>query len=94
MHKELEMEKRIALQEQITKLLSERVHVESPSVDTDLMESGLLDSLTLVELIVGLEEEFGIKIPFEEVELDHFRSVESIARFVIDQGVIYESIPA
>jgi acyl carrier protein len=88
------MEKHLAIQGRITKLLSDRVHVEPPSADTDLMESGLLDSLTLVELIVGLEEEFEIKIPFEEVELDNFRSVERIAGFVIDQGAVYESIPA
>jgi D-alanine--poly(phosphoribitol) ligase subunit 2 len=69
-------------------LLSERVHVDVPSADTDLMESGLLDSLTLVELIVGMEEEFGIKISFDEIDLDNFSSVNKIARFVDYQSVM------
>jgi acyl carrier protein len=68
--------------EQITRLLAERVHVEAPAVDTDLMEAGLLDSLTLVELMSSLEEEFGLTISFDEIELDNFRSVERIAEFV------------
>ena len=70
------------LNDQIIHLLSERVHVEAPSADTDLMESGLLDSLTLVELMSSLEEQFGINISFDEVEIDNFRSASRIAEFV------------
>lgn len=68
--------------DRILNLLSERVHVKAPSADTDLMESGLLDSLTLVELMSSLEEQFGIHISFDEVEIDNFRSARSIADFV------------
>lgn len=76
--------------DQIIRLLSERVHVEAPSVDTDLMESGLLDSLTLVELMSSLEEEFGITISFDEIELDNFRSVASITEFVSQRSGVME----
>jgi acyl carrier protein len=68
--------------DRIINLLSERIHVETPSADTDLMESGLLDSLTLVELMSSLEEHFGINISFDEVEIDNFRSARRIAEFV------------
>jgi acyl carrier protein len=76
--------------DQITHLLSERVHVEAPSVDTDLMESGLLDSLTLVELMSSLEEQFNIRISFEEIEIDNFRSVRRIAEFVSQRSTADE----
>lgn len=76
--------------EQIIRLLAERVHIEAPSVDTDLMESGLLDSLTLVELMSSLEEEFGIAISFDEIELDNFRSVERITDFVRARSGVME----
>jgi acyl carrier protein len=68
--------------DRILHLLSERIHVEAPSADTDLMESGLLDSLTLVELMSSLEEQFGIHISFDEIEIDNFRSARRIADFV------------
>jgi acyl carrier protein len=68
--------------DQIIRLLSEKVHVEAPSADSDLMESGLLDSLTLVELMASLEERFGIHISFDDIEIDNFRSARSIAEFV------------
>ena len=68
--------------DQIIHLLSEKVHIQAPSADTDLMESGLLDSLTLVELMSSLEEQFGIHISFDEIEFDNFRSARRIAEFV------------
>jgi acyl carrier protein len=68
--------------DRIIHLLSERIHVEAPSADTDLMESGLLDSLTLVELMSSLEEQFGINISFDEIQIDNFRSARRIAEFV------------
>jgi len=70
------------IEAQISKLLAEKVHVEIPLTTVDLLEAGILDSLTLVELIVGLEEEFGVQIPFEQVEIDDFRSVAAISRHV------------
>jgi len=76
--------------DQIIHLLSERVHVEAPSADTDLMETGLLDSLTLVELMSSLEEQFGIHISFDEVEIDNFRSARRIAEFVNRRSVPQE----
>jgi len=68
--------------DRIIHLLSEMVNVEAPSADTDLMESGLLDSLTLVELMSSLEEQFGVHISFDEIEIDNFRSARRIAEFV------------
>jgi len=76
--------------DQIIHLLLEKVHVEAPSADTDLMESGLLDSLTLVELMSSLEEQFGIHISFDEVEIDNFRSARRIAEFVNQRSMPQE----
>lgn len=82
----------ISLHDRINKLLSARIHIEAPSVEVDLMESGLLDSLLLVELMAGLEEEFGVKISFDEIELDNFRSVARIAEFVRHQSAVQEMV--
>ena len=69
------------LQKEITSLLFQ-LNVEVPSAHDDLIESGLLDSLKIVELLVELENRFVLKIPFEELEIESFRSVESIARLI------------
>lgn len=67
----------------ITNWFSSRLSLEIPSPEIDLFETGVLDSLSFVELLLHLEQEFGIRITLEELEIDHFRSVDRIAAFVL-----------
>jgi D-alanine--poly(phosphoribitol) ligase subunit 2 len=53
-----------------------------PSADADLIESGLLDSLRLVELLLHIEASLGLRIVLDEIELDDLRSVRRIARLL------------
>lgn len=76
------MEKKSVTSDQIIRLLTERIHIEVPSADTDLMAAGLLDSLSLVELMTGLEEQFDIRISFDEIEIDNFSSITRIVEYV------------
>jgi D-alanine--poly(phosphoribitol) ligase subunit 2 len=62
------------------------MHVFVPSAEADLFESGLLDSLAFVDLLLKLEEEFGIKAAVDELEIDNFRSIARIADFVIHRN--------
>lgn len=66
----------------IQRLFSEALHMEAPAPGVDLIDSGLLDSLALVELLHGLEQEFAFEIPFDGLDIESFRSVERIAGFV------------
>lgn len=61
----------------------DRLNIEVPSSDTDLFESGLLDSLAFVELLVEIEEQMGVMVSLEQLEPEHFRSLERIASFVL-----------
>jgi D-alanine--poly(phosphoribitol) ligase subunit 2 len=67
----------------LTELFARRLNLEIDSVDTDLIATGLLDSLTLVELLAQLEETFGVSISAGDLEFENFRSVASIAEFVV-----------
>ncbi len=72
--------------DRIAALFSEKLHIEVPSVETDLLETGVLDSLTLVELIFHIEQDIGLKISLETLDLDHFRSIARIAGFLAGQN--------
>jgi acyl carrier protein len=52
------------------------------SDDTSFLESGLIDSTGILELISFLEEEFEVEIADEEMIPDNLDSVESVARFI------------
>jgi acyl carrier protein len=53
------------------------------ALDLDVIQSGLLDSLNFVDLMVRLEEVFEVQIDVEDVELEDFRTARSIAQYLI-----------
>lgn len=67
---------------EISGLMKKKLLIEVSSPEQDLLDSGLLDSLTLVQLLLELESRYGVSIPLEELELDDFRTLASIARLV------------
>ena len=83
-----------ALHTEIASLLFNSLNVEVSSVDEDLIESGLLDSLKIVELLMELEGRFVLQIPFEDLELDSFRSVASIAHLIASLSASIEVMKA
>lgn len=70
------------IQARLARLFAERLHIEVPSPETDLLETAVIDSLQFVELLAALEEEFGVRVPLEELELDNFRTLARIGDFV------------
>lgn len=47
---------------------------------TPLFEGGVIDSLKILQLIAFVEMKMGGKLPDSEVVMEHFRTVETIAR--------------
>ena len=66
----------------IVSLFRDQLNVEVQDPDADLIGEGLMDSLMLVDLLMFLEQEYEITIDFEEFEVDNFRSITSITRYV------------
>jgi len=50
--------------------------------DTPLLDSGMIDSTGVMELIGFLESEFGINVADEEIVPENFETVSRIAAFV------------
>ena len=72
----------LALYDEIITLFLERLNVTVPSLEADLLASGVLDSLALVELLMQLELRYGVQISLEKLDFEDFRSVAAIAAFV------------
>ena len=70
------------LERQLLRLFAEKLNVEVPSAQTDLIDTGLVDSLTFVEFLAQLEAAFGIHVSLEDLEIDRFRSISRIASFI------------
>ena len=78
------------LKPKIKKMIVERlflnVRPEDIADDAPLMETYDIDSVALFELVVGLEDEFGVVMEDADFQIDTFKNVNSIAAFVQDKG--------
>ncbi|MBI4638172.1 MAG: acyl carrier protein [Candidatus Rokubacteria bacterium] len=77
------MADRASVRRRIADLFEKRLHLTVPSEETDLFTSGVMDSLMFVDLLVRLEEEFGIRTTVEDLEIERFRSIARIAEFML-----------
>ena len=75
-----------SIEDRIKLVLSREAMVDRKPGDipenAKLIDSLGLDSVRIVELIVGIEDEFGIVIADEDLSLELFESVTSLARYV------------
>jgi len=70
----------------IHRLKLEDVTPESIDTDAPLFGEGLgLDSIDALELVLGLEKEYGAVIPDAEVGKKVFQSVRTIAQYILEQ---------
>lgn len=83
-----------AITERLGAVFVESFHIEVPSADIDLLESGILDSFQVVELLLELEQRFGFRIKIEDIELDDLRTLSRIARLVAANGAAAETAAA
>jgi acyl carrier protein len=67
---------------EIRKLMAEKLLLDVSSPDEDLLAGGVLDSLSLIQLLVGLEQHFSIRIPLEEMQIEDLRSLRTLAHLV------------
>lgn len=50
--------------------------------DTPLIDGGILDSMSLMDVVMFVEQRTGVQVPDDEVVPENFQTVASIARMV------------
>jgi methoxymalonate biosynthesis acyl carrier protein len=72
--------------QELAMILHEQLHLELPDSATDLLATGLLDSLAFVSLLFAIEERFGVVVDVNELSLDDFRTLSSISAYIQSHG--------
>jgi acyl carrier protein len=52
----------------------------------DLVQSGIVDSTGILEMVLALQERFGFEIDLEELAVDEMVAIGPLAEFVADQA--------
>jgi acyl carrier protein len=68
------------------------IHTDFHLADDDrLLEKGVMDSMSIVEMISFVESEFGIQANEDEISEANFGSLSGIARFISDKRSVLAS---
>ncbi len=51
--------------------------------DEDLFQCGALDSLTLIQFVLAVEEEFGFQMQNKDITYENFKSLRLISEFIV-----------
>ena len=70
--------------ERIRELLAEQLDIDEEKItmDSNILEDFEADSLDVVDMVMTLEDEFGVEIPDDDIE--NFHTVGDVVRFVED----------
>jgi len=73
---------KVMLEEKVIKLVSDATKIESAkiSASTNFIDDLKLDSLDIVELMMKMEDEFGIEIPEEDAE--GLKSINDVVKYI------------
>ena len=68
--------------ERIRELLAEQLDIDEEKItmDSNILEDFEADSLDVVDMVMSLEDEFGVEIPDEEIE--NFHTVGDVVSYV------------
>ena len=58
------------------------IKVDELGNDTSLLESGLIDSVNMVQILSFIEEQFGIKVGDDELVPENFETIDSMCKLI------------
>jgi acyl carrier protein len=74
------------IEEILRKYLAENIIFSSDgfpySDETSFLENGIVDSTTVLELVLFIEQQFGISVKDSEVIPENFDSISCLAKFI------------
>ena len=83
----------VSVEQRIRTILRERLQIDAPASGQDLFQTGILGSLSFVDMLVALEEEFVIHIALDQVDLADFRSIAAICDYIQSAGKSTDKVP-
>ncbi len=73
----------LPIHEKLLEIVSGGIIEPSPGFDvrSDLFDAGL-DSLAIMQLLIRIDQEFGVRIPTHKLTRENFSTIEGLARLI------------
>jgi D-alanine--poly(phosphoribitol) ligase subunit 2 len=60
----------------------EEIAFSKVTIEESLWESGVLDSISIIEFSAEIEDEYGIEISFDEIIVENFETLSRLISFI------------
>lgn len=70
------------MKDKVIEILMDLIPDFEYSDDVKLLDDGILDSFDIVNLVLEINEEFGVEIGVEDVSEENFETVDSICELI------------
>ncbi|MDE7297559.1 MAG: acyl carrier protein [Lachnospiraceae bacterium] len=70
------------MREKVKQVLTENYPEIDFESSTELVDDGILDSLTMVGIISALSMEFGVVLPYEDIVPENFNSIDAMVELL------------
>lgn len=67
----------------VQEIVKENTGFSGDEKDIDLVETGYIQSLSMINIVMGIEAEYGIEVEAADLVRNNFRTVDSIADLVM-----------
>jgi acyl carrier protein len=84
---DMQLREQKVIEAKLQTLFSEQLLAAIPTVETDLFETGILDSQRFVELLLQIERHFDTRIDLDDFEIENFRCIEKIAALIVSASM-------
>lgn len=58
------------------------INIENIDNNISMIENGIIDSMTFVNILLTIEEEFNTEIDFENIELQSISSINGLIKYI------------
>lgn len=59
--------------------------------EQDIFALGFVNSLFAMQLVLFIEKEFGLKVEDEDLDIDHFRSIQAMTMFIQSKTEVFSA---
>ena len=70
------------MREKVKQVLTENYPEIDFESSAELVDDGILDSLTMVGIIAALSMEFGVVLPYEDIVPENFNSIDAMVELL------------
>lgn len=72
----------IEIEERVKSFLAQHIDISNIDQETDMFKKGIVTSLYAMELVMFVEQEFGIRVENADLDLENFKSIKALVAFI------------